>query len=174
MSASDLGRGRQIPTRYCEKAKPRWFRLREPELLDQLHYPLTESIKEWGDTIQILAKLVNEGLDRRYFQRGAEARGAGADAGWGSILWAREYLRVTGVDGSAIEEIINPLRDLQYQRQMFGAHSSGEEAATLRAGLLREHKSPRGHLAHLTGQLVYSLRMLQRLLTRSESGTQSA
>jgi hypothetical protein len=145
------------------KEKPPWFRLREPDLVNQLHYPLTESVKTWGEAIATLAKLVNEGLERKFFQRGAQKHGARGDTQWGSILWAREYLRVTGADQDLIDEVVTPLRDLQYQRQQFGAHSAGEEAAQLREDLLRQHKTPRGHVAHLAGRLVYSLRMLRDL-----------
>ena len=39
------------------EAKTKWFSLREPDLVKQVHYPLTASSKAWGDALTTLAKL---------------------------------------------------------------------------------------------------------------------
>jgi len=145
-------------------ADAKWFTLREPDLVSQLHYPLTSSAKAWGDVIGTLAKVVVEGLEKKFFETRAKDAGSEGDPKWGSILWAKEALKVSGTDDSVIAEVIQPLLDLQAQRmKLSGAHSGGDEAKTLRATLLREHKSPRGHVEHLCGQLLRSLQTLRDL-----------
>jgi hypothetical protein len=47
--------------------------------------------------------------------------------------------------------------------QRIGAHSGGNQAAKIRAGLLRQHKTPRPHIEHLSDQLLRSLHSLQSI-----------
>jgi hypothetical protein len=146
-------------------ADVKWFTLRDPDLVSQLHYPLTGSTKVWGEVVGTLARVVVEGLEKKFFEMRAKAAGSNGDPKWGSILWAKEALKVGGTDDSVIAEVIQPLLDLQSQRtKLSGAHSGGEDAKKLRAALLRKHKSPHGHIEHLCGQLLHSLQTLRDLL----------
>jgi hypothetical protein len=141
----------------------KWFTLREPDLLRQFQYPLTSSSKAWGDALATLAKVVNEGLEMNFFKSKVNKLGIEGDAKWGSIRWAQESLKVGGVSGEVVAEIIEPLRDLQKLRTLLDAHSGGAEATSMRANLLRRFKSPKAHVAHLGGQLVRSLQLLSDL-----------
>lgn len=144
-------------------AQTKWFTLREPDLVSQLHYPLTTSSKIWGDTLTTLAKLVNEGLERKFFEAKATELGAVGDPQWGSIRWAQEAMEISAVDDEIISEVIQPMRDLQQQRTKLDAHSGGSEASSMRSNLLQKHKSPRGHIEYLCGQLVNSLQVLKEI-----------
>ncbi len=142
----------------------KWFTLRDPDLVSQLHYPLTSSAKAWGDVIGTLARVVVEGLEKKFFETRAKDAARRGDPKWGSIRWAKEALKISGTDESVINEVIQPLLDLQAQRtKLSGAHSGGNEAKKLRAALLRKHKSPRGHVEHLCGQILRSLQTLRDL-----------
>lgn len=123
-SLSDL----QTVVLELHAANTKWFTLREPDLVKQVHYPLTDSSKVWGDTLTTLAKLVNEGLERRFFETKAKELGANGDPKWGSIRWAQELLRISGVAEEVIAEVIVPLRDLQQMRTKLDAHTGGAEA----------------------------------------------
>lgn len=144
-------------------AKTKWFTLREPDLVEQVHYPLTTSSKAWGDTLTTLAKLVNEGLERRIFEAKAKELGADGDSKWGSIRWAQEAMKASGIADDVVTEVIQPMRDLQNLRTKLDAHSGGAEANRLRASLLRQYKSPRGHVERTCSQLVRSLLTLKGL-----------
>ena len=135
----------------------------EPHLVSQLHYPLTASAKAWGDTLIVLAKLVVEGLEKRYFEELAKSNGVKGDPGWGSINWLKEAMKSSGNSDEVVEEVILPLRTVQQLRTKLGAHSGGSEAASIRADLLREYKTPRLHIEHLCDQLVRSLYLLRTL-----------
>ena len=140
-----------------------WFTLREPNLVSQVHYPLTTSVKAWNDTLVALAKLVVEGLERKYFEEHAKNKGAKGDPQWGSIRWVQEAMKTSGTSDEIIDEVIVPLRAVQELRTKLGAHSGGSEATSIRAELLREYKTPRLHIEHLCGQLVRSLNVLRNL-----------
>jgi hypothetical protein len=141
----------------------KWFTLREPDLVNQLHYPLTTSAKAWGDTLTVLAKLVVEGFEKRYFEELAKSNGVKGDPGWGSITWVQEAMKSSGNSEEVVEEVIVPLRTVQQLRTKLGAHSGGSEAASIRADLLREYKTPRLHIERLCDQLVHSLHLLRNL-----------
>ena len=141
----------------------KWFKLREPDLVKQLHYPLTLSAKTWSDILIALAKLVVEGLEKRFFEEQAESKGANGDPKWGSIRWVQEAMKFSGASDETIDEVIVPLRIVQELRTKLGAHSGGSEAASIRADLLRKHKTPRLHIEHLSGQLVRSMDLLRKL-----------
>lgn len=143
-----------------------WFKLREPDVVWQLHYPLTASTKTWGDTLTTLAKIVVEGLDKKFFETIAKARGVKGEAAWGSIKWISECLSVCGVDAQVAAGIVEPLRTVQALRTKLDAHSGGEEAKALRAKLLKEFRTPKAHVARLCAMLDEALKQLEAL--RSE------
>jgi hypothetical protein len=140
-----------------------WFTLREPHLVSQMHYPLTSSAKAWSDTLVILAKLVVEGLEKKYFEDYAKSRGAKGDTNWGAINWLQEAMTISGTSSEVVDEVIAPIRAVQKLRSKLGAHSGGSEAASIRAELLRLHKTPRLHIEHLCDQLAKSLTVLRNL-----------
>jgi hypothetical protein len=140
-----------------------WFTLREPALVDQLHCPLTAADKAWNDTLVALAKLVVEGLERKYFVALAKNKGATGDPKWNSISWVQEAVKISGVSKEIADEVTVPLRTVQDLRTKLGAHSGGSEAARLRAGLIRKYKTPRAHIEHICDELLSSLNHLRNL-----------
>jgi hypothetical protein len=143
-----------------QRSNVNWFALREPELLDQLHYPLTTSVKAWSDTLVALAKVTVEGLEKKVFEGYAKSKGATGDTTWNSISWAREAMKASGFPDETVNEAISPLRTIQELRTKLWAHSGGGEAAKIRAGLLREYKTPRLHIEGLCNQLARSMELL--------------
>lgn len=143
------------------KSDVRWFALREPDLLDQLHYPLTASVKAWTDTLVVLAKVTVEGLDKKFLEGYSKSKGATGDTTWNSISWAREAMKASGLPEEIVDEAISPLRTIQELRSKLGAHSRGSEAAKIRAELLRQYKTPRLHIEHLCSQLARSVELLR-------------
>src|SRR5205823_4286969 len=130
----DSLRDLQSILRELDRNGARWFNLREPDLLNQMHYPLTESTKTWGETLETLAKLVNEGLVQKFFEAKARGLGATGESTWRSIKWAEESLQRSGLDEDVVSTAIAPLRNLQHLRtKLSGAHSSGTEADAIRA-----------------------------------------
>lgn len=144
-----------------------WFTLREPLLVEQLHYPLTAADKAWNDVLVALAKVVVESLEKDYFVASAKSKGATGDPGWASIRWIQEAIQTSGISKEVADEVTTPLRTVQNLRTKLGAHSGGSEAVSIRADLKRKHKTPRLHIEHLCGELLRSVTQLRDLI---ESG----
>ena len=141
-----------------------WFTLREPALVDQLHYPLTAAGKAWNDTLVALAKVIVEGLEKKFFVALARYKGSSGDPKWSSISWVEEAVKVSGLSQEIVDEVTVPLRTVQELRSKLGAHSGGSQAARLRADLIRKHKTPRAHIEHLCDELVRSLNQIRNLV----------
>ncbi|MYE04829.1 MAG: hypothetical protein F4Y00_07655 [Bacteroidetes bacterium SB0662_bin_6] len=144
-----------------------WFKLREPDLLNGLHRPLTEAHQSWNDVVGKLAKLVNEGLQKRFFAKSLKHLPAGDVAGWGSIRCAEEVLKAADVPSEVVAEAIEPIRELQRLRTKLVAHSGGSEAQQIRSGLIRTHGSPYEHIDDLCRRLAHSLQLLDNFLSQS-------
>lgn len=150
--------------RNLSDSRPDWFSVRESNLLDQLHYPLTSSIKGWNEVIVTLAKCVTEGLEKRFLEKAARARGSLGDQRWGSIKWAEELLKRLEVDDDRIAEICSPLFEVQRLRsKLGGTHASGDEATEIRTQLVKTYKTPLAHIKALAAQLSESLAALSEL-----------
>lgn len=134
-----------------------WFYLKSEELTGRIHYPATTSNKEWEDALITLNKLVIESLEQGPIQRKAQALGAKGDPTWRSIKWMGVLLECLSVEGEQVQEIIQPFRDLQFLRTKLSAHANGQEAAKIRADLLREHKTSKNHIINLCERLEKSL-----------------
>ncbi|MBB5428279.1 hypothetical protein HDG40_006466 [Paraburkholderia sp. JPY158] len=150
--------------RNLSDSKLDWFSVREPNLLDQLQYPLTSSIKGWNEVIVTLAKCVTEGLEKRFLEKAARARGSAGDQRWGSIKWAEELLKRLEVDDDRVEEICLPLFEVQRLRsKLGGTHASGNEATEIRKQLVKKYGTPLAHIKALAAQLSESLAALTEL-----------
>ena len=145
-----------------------WFELREPDLLSHLHRPLTEAYQPWYDVLGKMAKIVNEGLKKRFFAKKLKQHSSEDVAKWGSIRCAEEMLKAQHVAGEVVAEAIEPLLELQRLRTKLVAHSAGSEAQQIRTALIREHGSPYNHIDDLCGRLAGSLRLLDTLCKRPE------
>lgn len=152
---------------HVSESRAPWFTLREPSLLDQLHYPLTTSSKTWGDTLTTLAKCVVEGLNKGYFVSEAKLRGSSGEASWGSVKWVREFLHVLGVDGDRVSEVVDPLVNVQMLRTKLDAHAGGGEAALIRRELLKKFRQPRSHIHALAMQLAASMEAIESIVATS-------
>lgn len=150
-----------------------WFTLREPALLDQLHYPLTSSNKTWGDTLTTLAKCVVESINKSYFVAEAKKRGSSGDQAWGALKWLRELLTRVGLESARVTEIVDPLRELQRLRTKLDAHAGGSEAAAIRRELLRKFRTPRAHIHALATELTASLESIKSILATEAAASGS-
>lgn len=150
---------RELKNRLSELRRnaPSWFRIKQPDLVDQLHYPLTPAFKPWDDTLIDLAKAVVEGLERSALVSIAKKNGSAGDPKWGSIKWLREALVSSGVDESRVQELISPLEEIQLLRTKLAAHAGANEAAEIRRRLLREHGTPKAHIEAMSARLNASL-----------------
>lgn len=141
-----------------------WFRLRDSELVAQIHYPLTNANKSWSDVLGLLSKVVVEGLEKGFFKEKARESNVQGDLKWGSIRWLQEAMKGSGVEEERVNEVVEPLRELWKLRNTLSAHvATGNAAAKRRSSLLKRHTTPRGHIEYLCGQLLHALQVLREI-----------
>jgi hypothetical protein len=150
--------------RELSRGNHRWFQLKQPSLVEQLHYPLTASNKIWDDTLIDMNKVINESLVKDELKKIAVAAGAKGDPMIGSIKWLREALIATGADVDQADALVKPLGDLRFFRTRFSAHVGGTGAAQVRQNLLKEHGTPRQHIDSLAGRLGAALKDISSIL----------
>lgn len=141
-----------------------WFQLRQPSLVEQLHYPLTASNKIWDDTLIAMNKAINESLVKDGLKKFAVAAGAKGEPMMGSIKWLREALIAKGADVDQADALVKPLGDLQFFRTRLSAHAGGAGAAQVRQELLKEHGTPRQHIDSLACRLDAALKDVSSIL----------
>lgn len=142
-----------------------WFQLKQPALIDRLHYPLTASTKIWDDTLIDMNKAINEGWTKDELKRIAIEGGSKGDPKMGSIKWLREALLAKGTDTDHADDLVRPLEELQFLRTRFSAHTGGAGEAEERQKLLKEHRTPKKHIDSLAGRLVAALKDVQAILS---------
>jgi hypothetical protein len=150
--------------RVLSRGNHDWFQLKQPSLVEQLHYPLTASNKIWDDTLIDMNKAINESLVKDELKKFAVAAGAKGDPMMGSIKWLREALIVKGTDLDQADALVKPLGDLQFFRTRLSAHAGGAGAAQVRQQLLKEHGAPRQHIDSLAGRLDAALKDISSIL----------
>lgn len=150
--------------RELSRSNHDWFQLKQPSLVEQLHYPLTASNKIWDDTLIDMNKAINESLVKDDLKKFAVAAGTKGDPMMGSIKWLREALIVKGTDLDQADALVKPLGELQFFRTRLSAHAGGAGAAQVRQQLLKEHGTPRQHIDSLAGRLDAALKDISSIL----------
>ena len=138
-----------------------WFRLHDPALVTQIHYPLTDANRSWGNVLDLLSKVVVEGLKGSFFKAKVKEGRVKGDSRWASVRWLQEAMKADDIDNEVINEVVRPLYELRELRNKLSAHSEGSEAAKLRSRLRKQHTSPYQHIEYLCGQLLRTLQTLQ-------------
>ena len=61
---------------YLDESLPAWWKRRGPEMIDEVHYPATDSVTEWGDELLSLDQLLVEGFQVKSLRKVADSYGA--------------------------------------------------------------------------------------------------
>lgn len=131
-----------------EKQKKELWSCKDENLWDQIHYPVTDNVKEWADEIHNLDKLVVEGINKSYLKKIAKSLNC-YDSKLGSIQLLRAILESQGIDKEEINEIIHPLTKIHFLRTKFSGHIGGQEAVKIRKQLIKEHGNLRDQYRNL-------------------------
>ncbi len=118
--------------------------------LELVSYVMTDSPKEWRDAILDLSKVVIEGLEESSLRKVAGSLGCD-DSKLRSLKLTRKILEAKGADQSMINEICDPLDDLQSQRSGKAAHGlSAKPPARPREDFRLRLMAVKGSLERLT------------------------
>ena len=126
-----------------------WWSLKNPQLPDRVHYPVTASQEEWATALMNLDQLVVEGLSRSYFKSKAQEVGIMVDPTWGSLKLIREILLRAQVNGDEATAIAVPLMSLHDLRNKMKGHAGGSDAKVIRDTLIAQHGDLKSHFRAL-------------------------
>ena len=131
--------------RCLDELSPPWWKIRGPELIDAVHYPVTDSIEEWGDELLSLDQLVVEGFYLKGLRKLADVWGAQYEESWRSLKLVEVLLRATGQTEDEANASLQPLRELHELRNPAKAHgeprrrTQAVKEARAKSGTLRQH-----------------------------------
>lgn len=124
---------------------PVWWNKRGKVLADALHYPATDSVKEWADEILALDQFLVEGFLPKPLHTLVVEGGKTVDDKWGSLRLLQAVLSAKGHSDASAKAIIAPMQRLHALRTEVKGHATVEKkrAAEVKArtdfGTLREH-----------------------------------
>lgn len=128
-----------------DTALPSWWKKRGEQLADAVHYPATDSIKEWADEILALDQFLVEGFLIKPLRSLAIERGCNIEETWGSLRVLQEILFVNGMYGERSKDMLYPLQRLHALRTEVRGHATekkkraAEYNARSEFGSLRKH-----------------------------------
>lgn len=128
-----------------DASPPAWWKKRGEDLADAVHYPATDSVKEWADEVLALDQLLVEGFLLKPLRTLAKDRGRTIEENWGSLRVLQEALSATGLSDDSAKALVLPMQRLHALRTEVKGHATVEKkrAAEVRArtdfGSLREH-----------------------------------
>jgi hypothetical protein len=128
-----------------DAAPPLWWKKRGEQLADAVHYPATDSVKEWSDEILALDQFLVEGFLIKPLRNIANEQGCNIEEKWGSLRVLQEILSVNKKNKNNAKDLLLPLQRLHALRTEVKGHSATDKKreAELKArsdfGSLRKH-----------------------------------
>ncbi|MFU8894858.1 MAG: hypothetical protein ACNA8J_00575 [Gammaproteobacteria bacterium] len=140
-----------------------WWSLKNSQLPDRVHYPVTTSQEEWANELMALDKLVVEGLSRSYFKSKAEAAGITVDPQWGSLKLMGEVLMHAQVNEEEATAVVGPLKSLHDLRSKMRGHTAGSDARAIRKALIAQHGDLNSHFRTLVADCDRAIALMVEL-----------
>ena len=159
--------------REIHNARVSWWKLRDEDLIEEVHYPVTKSADEWAKELHALHKLLVEGFVTTDLRSRLTNLGCTIDPKWKSIKLIEQILSSLSSGEDQVREIIGPLQELNFLRSKISGHASGKEAKEIKAGILKEHKTFPSHFRQLCTQCDRAVRTLQILFGERKGGQPS-
>jgi hypothetical protein len=146
------------------ETKINWWILREKDMITKVHYPVTDSADEWAKEIHNLHKLLIEGFEISDLRNRLINLGGQFDSQWKSLKLIKELLNKIQLSENILEEIIEPLLELNHLRSKISGHVSGDAAKKIKTEILKKHKSFSNHFRHICSQCDGAIRSLHQIL----------
>lgn len=128
-----------------DAASPAWWKKRGEDLADAVHYPATDSVKEWADEILALDQFLVEGFLLNPLRALAKEGSRTIESNWGPLRVLQEVLSASGHSDDSAKALVVPMQRLHALRTEVKGHATVEKkrAAEVKArtdfGSLREH-----------------------------------
>ena len=146
---------------------PSWWRPRGEALVEEVLYPATDSIEEWGNEILALDHLVVEGFCIKGLRSIITANGSTYEKDWGSLKLLEVVLSLTGHTEEQAKNLVASLKELHGLRNPAKAHGDtrGRQAAV--ACARKAHGTLRKHFQDLAGRVRNSIKQCVSTLSKA-------
>lgn len=137
-----------------------WWKLRDPDAPNKVHYPYTTSRDEWAEEILNLDQLLVEGLEESWLRTKAKELGCNPDTRIRALKLAELILCAKGFDEDHAREIMSPFHNVHNLRSTLKGHTAGSDAERIRKESLSEFGSFRKHFEKLCTNCDESLEII--------------
>jgi len=141
-----------------------WWKLRDQDAPDKVHYPYTDSRDEWAEEILNLDQLIVEGLEEKWLRKKAKKLGCNPDARLRALKLAETILVAVDFEEAHAREIMSPFHTVHNLRSALKGHTSGSEAEKIRKDALTEYGSFRKHFEKICADCDESLEIIAEAL----------
>ncbi|MDG5901978.1 hypothetical protein E2650_19195 [Shewanella xiamenensis] len=145
-----------------------WWKLRDRNAPDKVHYPYTSSRDEWAEEILNLDQLLVEGLDEKWLRKKAKALNLNSDARLRALKLLEVILVGVGFDEEHAREIMSPFHIVHNARSILKGHTLGSEAEELRKTAITEYGSYKNHYEKICTDCDESIEIITDALSEIE------
>lgn len=142
---------------------PQWWQPRPEALLDAVHHPATDSIKEWGDELVALDQLLVEGLLEKRLQTVAIERGVTFEQQWRALKML-EAILAASIGKEKAKEAMSGLFVLHDLRSIVRGHATGSKGQEAVQQARVQHGSLRAHFRALAERCDSAFMLVTKVL----------
>ena len=150
-----------------DREGPTWWRLRGEALVEEVLYPASDSVEEWGNEVLALDHMVIEGFLVRGLKSIIEAHGGTHEKEWGSLKLLEVALSAAGHTEDQAKEMVGPLRELHGLRNPARAHGDPDGRQAAVAAARKAHGTLRRHFQELVGRVRDSVKQIVSSLPKN-------
>ena len=145
-----------------------WWKLRDKNAPDKVHYPYTSSRDEWAEEILNLDQLLIEGLEEKWLRNKAKALKLKPDARLRALKLLEVILIGVEFEEEHAREIMSPFHIVHNARSILKGHTLGTEAEELRKVAITEYGSYKNHYEKICTDCDESLEIIANALSEIE------
>lgn len=146
-----------------------WWKLRDKNAPDKVHYPYTSSRDEWAEEILNLDQLIIEGLEEKWLRKKAKDLKLNPDARLRALKLIEIILVHVGFEADHAREIMTPFHVIHNARSILKGHTLGTEAEELRKNAISDYGSYKNHYEKICTDCDESLEIITNALSEVAS-----
>lgn len=143
---------------------PSWWKPRGTVLSDAVHYPATDSVKEWGDEVLALDQYLVEGFLLKPLREIAEAGGQSIEQKWAPLRVLQEVLIAKGRSETEAKALVVPMQKLHALRTEVRGHATTEKKRNAESEARAAYGSLRAQFTQMVTDCERSLNEILQIL----------
>ncbi|QEI39569.1 hypothetical protein BMF77_00120 [Dolichospermum sp. UHCC 0315A] len=143
-----------------DRLNVQWWKLRDRNAPNKVHYPYTASKDEWAEEILNLDQLLVEGFEEKWLRNKVKNLGRNPEAKFRSLKLIEECLIGVNFDEDHARQITSSFHKIHDLRSKLKGHTSGQEAENIRKASLANFGSFYKHFEHICSECDESLEIV--------------